>query len=298
MDKRKTKRGKRRLVQILSSVLVNSHLVGFIQGKIYTGKMKTVCVPGMNCYSCPGAAGACPIGAMQAVIGSRKYNFSFYVVGFICLMGVLFGRFICGWLCMFGLIQDLLYKIPVKKIKVNRKLDYWMRYLKYVVLVVLVFGMPLFLVDKYGISAPYFCKLLCPVGTLEGGIPLVLLNESLKDAVGFLFGWKLLILVVILIASIFLYRPFCKYLCPLGAFYALFNKVSMVQIHIDKDSCTNCGACKKKCRMGVDVCKEPGSKECIRCGDCVRACPRNALSLGIRDSKQKTEQKKGMDRLR
>lgn len=282
MDKNAKKNNYlRRTVQVLSAILTNVHISGFFKGKIYTGKSKMLCVPGMNCYSCPGAAGACPIGAMQAVLGSRKYGFSFYVVGFLCLLGVLFGRFICGWLCLFGLIQDLLYKIPVPKITVNKKIDHYLRYLKYVILAVFVLGMPMFLVDQYGISAPYFCKLVCPVGTLEGGIPLVLLNKPLRDTIGFLFGWKFFILVLILAASMFIYRPFCKYICPLGAFYALFNKVSFVRIHLDENSCVHCGKCAKACKMGVDICKEQNDRECIRCGDCVQTCPTQALSMGI-----------------
>ena len=279
---------KRRVVQVLSALLTNPHLPGFMKGGIYQGDLKTVCVPGMNCYSCPAATGACPIGAMQAVLGSRKYNFSFYVIGTICLFGVLLGRFICGWLCLFGFIQDLLYKVPVPKLTVPEKADRVLRYLKYVVLAVLVLALPTFLNNEFGISPPYFCKWLCPVGTLEGGIPLVLLNESLRETVGFLFAWKFAILIGIVVASMVIYRPFCKYLCPLGAFYALFNKVSFLKIHVQPEKCVSCGLCKKVCNMGVDVCKTPNSAECIRCGKCVSVCPKGALHMGMRGPKEKT----------
>ena len=102
---------KRRVTQILATLISNSNIKGFFQSNIYKGTLKKICVPGLNCYSCPGALGSCPIGSMQAVIGSIKYNVSLYIVGFISLMGVIFGRFICGWLCPFGLIQDLLNKL-------------------------------------------------------------------------------------------------------------------------------------------------------------------------------------------
>ncbi|MEA4955940.1 MAG: 4Fe-4S binding protein [Pseudoflavonifractor sp.] len=274
------KRNKKRIItQVLAALLTNANLPGFFKGKIYHGKLKTVCIPGLNCYSCPGAVGACPIGAMQAVLGSRKYNFAFYVVGFLSLLGVLFGRFICGWLCVFGLIQDLLYKIPTPKLKVNQKLDHVLRYLKYVVLAVFVLLLPTFLVDEFGISPPYFCKYVCPVGTLEGGIQLVLLNKSLQSTIGLLFGWKFFLMASILISSIFIYRPFCKYICPLGAFYALFNKISFIKIHVDADKCTSCGLCAKKCKMGINVQKTPNNTECIRCGDCMNACPQKALHM-------------------
>ena len=213
------------------------------------------------------------------------------VMGTICLLGVLLGRFICGWLCLFGLVQDLLYKIPVPKLTVPKKADKFLRYAKYVFLVVFVLGLPAFLNNEFGISMPYFCKLVCPVGMLEGGIPLTILNESLRETIGFLFGWKFLILAVILVSSMVIYRPFCKYICPLGALYSLFNKVSFLKIHVDSENCTSCGLCRKACVMGVDVTKNPDSAECIRCGKCVSACPRNVLHMGMTIPKQKAEAK-------
>lgn len=270
---------KRLPMQLLAALLTNAHLSGFAKGSIYGGKSKYVCVPGMNCYSCPAAVGACPIGAMQAVLNSRKFSFAFYIAGILSALGILLGRFICGWLCVFGMIQDLLYKIPVPKVTVPKRIDRPLRYLKYAVLVILVILLPTFLNNEYGTSAPYFCKLLCPVGTLEGGIPLVLMNESLRKTIGFLFRWKLGVLIVILLASMVIYRPFCKYLCPLGAFYALFHKVSFLKLNLDSDKCVNCGLCEKKCKMGVDIRKTVQSPECIRCGDCVKVCPKNALKL-------------------
>ena len=80
-------------------LLTNLHLPNFLRGGLYQGAGKTVCVPGLNCYSCPAASGACPIGAFQAVVGSSKFSFSYYITGFLILLGVLLGRFICGFLC-------------------------------------------------------------------------------------------------------------------------------------------------------------------------------------------------------
>ena len=105
--------------------------MGFFQGKIYQGPSKKICLPGLNCYSCPGAVASCPIGSLQAVISSRNFKFSFYVVGFMVFIGAIFGRFVCGWLCPFGLLQDLLHKIPFpKKIK-TFKGDKLLRNLKF-----------------------------------------------------------------------------------------------------------------------------------------------------------------------
>lgn len=241
------------MVQALWAAATNSYLTGFVTGKIYQGKAKTLCVPGLNCYSCPGAIGSCPIGALQAVLSDRRFQFSCYIFGFLTLVGALCGRFICGWLCPFGLLQDLLHKIPFpKKIRAFRG-DKLLRYLKYVILLVFVILLPLFAVDIVGYGDPWFCKWICPAGTLEAGIPLVLLNASLRSAVGFLYTWKLAILAAIVLLSILIYRPFCRYLCPLGAVYALFNPISLLRVK-PGPICGNCP---------MDA--TPNSRECIRC---------------------------------
>ena len=279
MDKVKKQGRIRKAVQALWGLLSNVHLAGFWKGTIYDGALKRFCVPGMNCYSCPGALGACPIGALQNSFTGRKVKFPFYVLGFLLLVGVLVGRFICGWLCLFGLIQELLYKIPTKKFVIPEKWDRPLRRLKYVCLAVLVILLPIILRDEMGLSVPYFCAWLCPVGTLEAGLPLVLLNKGLRGAAHFLYVWKLGILGLVLLASVFIHRPFCKYLCPLGAFYGLFAKISLLKIRLDKDKCIGCAACEKCCDMQVKPQMDPNSAECIRCGKCVAACPAGALKF-------------------
>lgn len=278
MGKRKnTNEWKRHGIQALWALLTNSYFLGFAQGKIYKGKLKNLCVPGLNCYSCPGAVGACPIGAMQAVIGNWNFKFAFYVAGFLVFVGALVGRFVCGWLCPFGLIQDLLNKIPFpKKIK-TFKGDKLLRKLKYVILVVFVILLPMFLVDILGQGAPYFCKLICPAGTLEGGLLLVLFNQSMRSALGWLYAWKNVLLVITILLSILIYRPFCKYICPLGAVYSVFNPISVFRYRVDKETCINCGACAKACKMQVDPLKNANHPECIRCGACKKACPVKAI---------------------
>ncbi len=280
MDKKnkKTSEWPRHRFQALWALLTNSYLIGFVQGKIYKGRLKNLCVPGLNCYSCPGAVGSCPIGSLQAVIGNWNFKFAFYVAGFLVFVGALIGRFVCGWLCPFGLVQDLLHKIPFpKKIKTFRG-DKLLRKLKYVILAVFVILLPLYLVDIMDQGSPYFCKLICPAGTLEGGIPLVLLNKSMRRAIGWLYVWKNVLLAVAVLLSILIYRPFCKYIWPLGAIYSVFNPISVFKYRVDKNKCTQCGACAKVCKMQVNPSKTPNHPECIRCGQCKKICPTGAIT--------------------
>lgn len=264
-------------IQALWALLTNSYLPGFVQGKIYRGSWKNLCVPGLNCYSCPGAVGACPIGAWQAVIGSWNFKFTFYVAGFLMFIGALMGRFVCGWLCPFGLIQDLLHKIPFLKIQGGFWGDKLLRKLKYVIFAVFVVLLPMFVVDILGQGAPYFCKLICPAGTLEGGLPLVLLNKSVRSALGWLYIWKNVLLFMTVLLSILIYRPFCKYICPLGAVYSVFNPIAVFRYRVDKEICVDCGICAKVCRMQVNPVDHANHPECIRCGACKKACPVNAI---------------------
>ena len=280
-DKYKARNNVRHVFQSFWFLLTNSFFEGFKTGKIYGGKWKQLCVPGMNCYSCPGAKGSCPIGALQAVIGSPKFKFSYYVVGFLFFVGALIGRGVCGYLCPFGLVQDLLHKIPfVKKIE-TFKGDKALRKAKYLILLVFVILLPLFLVDIIGQGAPYFCKLICPVGMLEGGIPLVWMNTSMRGAVGFLYAWKGLILLLTILLSIIIYRPFCKYICPLGAIYSLFNSVSFFRYTLNHQKCIHCGRCKAVCEMQCDPVQNCNDLECIRCGKCKNACPVDAIACGV-----------------
>ena len=283
---RKKKLSFQRICQLAFAVLINGYMAGFLKGKIFTGSSKAICVPVLNCYSCPGALGACPVGSLQAALGGPKRHFPFYVLGTIMLFGVVLGRVVCGLVCPFGLLQDLLYKIPIKKITVSKKIDRPMRYLKYLVLVALVL-LPLFFAGQTGIAPPYFCKYICPAGTLGGGIPHLLANETLRKAAGVLFGWKTIVLVLILVFSVLIHRPFCRYLCPLGAFYSLFHRFSFYQMHLDKTLCINCKKCEHSCPMGVEVTKNINSPECIRCGKCKSVCPVHAISSGMKEKESK-----------
>ena len=266
----------RRLVQLYAALLSNAHLRGFVDGEIYTGPAKAACVPGLNCYSCPAAVGACPLGALQNAVASSASRPAFYIVGILLLFGLALGRVICGWLCPFGLIQELLHKIPVPKVKKN-SVTRVLSGLKYVILAVFVVAVPgWYALQK--LPVPAFCKYICPAGTLEGAVGLLSnpVNADKFAMLGLLFTRKFVILVLTLAACAFIYRAFCRFICPLGAIYSLFARIALLGVRIDEATCTGCGACVRGCPMDV---RHPGDRECIQCGACIDLCPEKAIAI-------------------
>ena len=168
----KKRKSNRSYVQLIAAVLYNCNIKGFADASIYQGNIKGLCVPGLNCYSCPGAIGACPLGSLQTGLLSSRYKVPYYILGTLLLFGLFLGRFICGWICPFGFIQELIYKIPSKKIRKN-KVTGLLTYLKYVILIIFVIVIPLWKL------IPGFCKYICPVGTLEGGIFFTYMDPAL-----------------------------------------------------------------------------------------------------------------------
>ena len=268
---------KRKLVQLYSAVLYNAYAKGFIKGEIYTGSAKMVCVPGFNCYSCPAAVGACPLGSLQNALAASGNRTGFYVFGILMLWGLMLGRTICGWLCPLGLIQELLHKIPTPKIKKN-SVTHALTYLKYVMLAVFAVAVPLWFGLKQGKAVPGFCKYICPAGTLEGAVGLLSNpgNSDLFGLLGIFFTRKFVIMMIIGLACVFCYRSFCRFLCPLGAIYGMFNRLAVTGVKVDADRCTHCGACAMNCRMDV---RHVGDRECINCAQCMDVCRQGAISM-------------------
>ncbi len=267
----------RRLVQLYSALLHNACIKGFIDGRIYTGSAKYACVPGFNCYSCPGAVGSCPLGSIQNALASTGHRAGWYVLGIILLYGVILGRTICGWLCPLGLIQELLHKIPTPKLK-KSLFTRVLSWLKYVILAVFVVAIPLWYGLRWQIPLPAFCKYICPAGTFEGAMGHLAnpANVSYYSMLGILFTRKFVIMLVIGLACVFCYRSFCRFICPLGAVYGLFNRFNVIGVKVDANRCNHCGACVRHC--GMDV-RYVSDHECIHCGKCMEICGQGAISI-------------------
>ena len=269
---------QRRLVQLYAALLYNAHLKGFIKGDIYTGPVKAVCVPGLNCYSCPGATAACPLGALQNALAASGTRAPYYVLGILLLFGLTLGRSICGWLCPVGMLQELLHRIPTPKATKNR-VTRALSYLKYWILAVFVIILPLWNAVK-GLPLPAFCKYICPAGTLEGAVGLLSnpVNADKFSMLGGLFTGKALVMIVVIVACIFVYRAFCRFLCPLGAIYGLFSRIALIGVRVEASKCVHCGRCERHCLMDV---RHVGDHECIHCGECIDVCPTQAISLCV-----------------
>jgi len=262
--------------QIIYTIFTNGYAYGFLSGKIYKGTLKYACVPGLNCYSCPGALGSCPLGALQNALAQRNIEVPFAVLGFLFVFGSVFGRFVCGWMCPFGLFQDLLHGIPIFKKRKRLPGHSVLKYGKYVMLFGLVILGSSVLFAGF-VKVPAFCKFVCPSGTFMGALPLMAADANLRAQAGGLFLWKAAILIVIVLLSVKIYRPFCQYLCPLGAIYGWFNRFSLVQVRWEKEKCVSCGKCQKACPVDLKPEEISVSPECIKCGKCAGVCPTDCI---------------------
>ncbi len=275
----------RRYSQYFFAIVANSYWMFPWKGPIYRGVIKHVCLPGLNCYSCPAAVTACPLGALQNFLATLRYNMSagcfrpgFYVIGALALAGSFVGRMPCGWLCPFGLVQEMMLRLPLPKFRLWRGF----RIGPYLFLGLFVIILPLAVSDAAGFGITWFCKFVCPAGTLEGGIPLLLMEQGLRRAAGLLFLHKLVLLVLILLLSAVISRPFCRAVCPLGAILGMFNRLSWFQLRFHKDRCLDCKACNTICPTDVsffDGADDINSPACIRCMRCVAACPGGSVTI-------------------
>ncbi len=244
-------------------------------------RMHTMCSPVFHCYACPLATFACPIGVIAQF--SALHMFPFIAVGLLLLVGVLLGALICGWICPFGLLQDLAAKVPTPRFKI----PLWMGYFRYVVLIGAVLLIPWFFGKEHNL---FICS-ICPAGGLESGVPLMINAASQGDPIPWPNAIKMTIIAVFVIAIFFTIRPWCRVLCPLGAIFGFFNRFSVFSMKLEEQKCTSCGRCRTLCKYGVQPDKSPNSDNCLRCLECTQCAP-GALKTGtVFDAEQKESEK-------
>ncbi len=247
-------------VQFAAAFLVNASFLYSLRG---------VCIPVLNCWSCPVASFACPMGALQSGVTAMRGALlvPFYVLGSLLAVSAVIGRSMCGFLCPFGLVQDLLGKIRKRQVRMPR----WMGYIKYVFLIVLGIVLP------YLTFTPWFCE-FCPQGALQGGIPQPIIDADLRAGIGVMWYVKMAILAAFLAGSVFIRRPFCHSFCALGAIFSLLNRVSLVRMEYDREQCTDCMWCVDACPAGSDPRTDLSGMNCVSCMECAK-CPFDAIRV-------------------
>jgi polyferredoxin len=221
-------------------------------------RMHNLCGPVFHCYSCPLAMFACPIGVIANF--SALHVIPFAALGMLLLFGAALGTFVCGWACPFGFLQDLIAKVPTPKFT----LPLWMGIFRYAVLLAFVLVIPFL----WGEAHPLFICRLCPAGAIEGALP----NMANQAIAGQPIVWptavKTAILVMIVIAMFFTWRPWCTLFCPLGAFYSLLNHVSFLFLRFHRDRCIECADCRSLCVDGGSAERRIDGLHCLRCAEC------------------------------
>jgi len=262
---------KRLISQIFFLLAANINVIG-----IKTG----VCFPFFYCHACPTASAACPLRALE--ISVYKGNFAWRLLLFplliLSFVGILSGRFVCAWMCPIGLLQrataivpkKLKKKFPIIKKIGNHKIERYLRYIKYIVLIGLVFVTTALV--------GFMFTDICPVGFLTGSIPILLLNPG-KFVPNPFFPVAAGVLVLFFILIFTIERGWCRYFCPVGALLAPFNKISFLHISVDTKKCIHCNACSDNCPMGIDVPNMNRDPECILCGKCINVCPQKLISF-------------------
>jgi polyferredoxin len=280
-------------------LLVQAAFVAFI---VYTVAMNLSVGEGGTIIVASGEA-FCPMGGFEALYalitsgGSKLLSHTHLsnVVLFVGLMTstLLFRGAFCGWVCPFGALQEWTYRLSgwlqkriprlavgVKAIKsrfnpksvlvtgrtaaptLGQQLDRWLRFLKYGLLAWIIWGTITYGVMVFRDIDPW-AALVNPAEMAAGG---------------------LIVLIIVLVASLFVERAWCRYACPLGAIVGIVGKVSPVRIQREGAACSGCSLCDRKCPVGIPVSTvsdvtDPSCNMCLRCVD---SCPKpGALELKL-----------------
>ena len=222
-----------------------------------------ICAPVFHCYACPLATFSCPIGVLANF--AALHMIPFVAIGTLVLVGALVGSLFCGWACPFGWLQDLGAKVPTAKFE----LPSWTGHFRFVVLGLAVLAIPYF----FGEAHPLFICRICPAGGIEAAIPNVVKQAWTGQPILWPSTLKLTIIGVFIGAILFIRRPWCRVLCPLGVIFSAFNRASAFLLRFDREQCTDCKLCGKLCQYNIEPQESPNDLRCIRCLECTRCHP-------------------------
>lgn len=261
----------RRIVQIFSLFLFHRFFLPIKGDGDDITEMNGLCLPILSCHACPLSWTACPIGVLLHYSGWQI--FPYFAIGTLALFGLLFGRLFCGWICPFGTLQALFYKIPSKKIRLPK----WMSYGKYVMLILFVFLIPYLLGEA---TAWSFCR-ICPAAAIQVVIPSWFQGGEFHVTWnGWLSTSRFLFLAVVVVLAILSSRSFCKVFCPIGALMAPLNYLSFWKVKFPASACLQCEQCDKVCSTDVEPSErilrnvDPNRhQDCIVCHECQTPCP-------------------------
>jgi polyferredoxin len=237
----------------------------------------TIILEALHLYggsSYPSVHAICPLGGLEnlwtwfAGQGNLQKLFSGTMTLFFLtfIFAIIFGRSFCGNICPFGSLFEFFGKLFPRKFTIPKKIDKILRYLKYVVLIVITF-----------MAWKTATLWISPYDPYAAFAHLWKGSEVFEE---YLVGF--IILVVVLVLSLFYDRFFCKYLCPAGALYGILSKISPLKVK--RNPCINCGKCTKVCPMNIEVDKvhTVTSAECIACGKCITTCPDAKKYIGFK----------------
>ncbi len=266
---------RRHLVQLCVTLLYNPNIFKASGSSGVYLPSDQACVPGLNCQYCRYSAAGCPLGITQQAFAGGFTAIAWKTWGIFALFALLFGRMICGWACPIGFFQDLLDKVPLPKIPKSR-ITCCLSYLKYIISAVFIIGLPFYTGHFTPRGMTAFCAKICPGNLMEAVILPNLMRGNWNNLALALDNSKFAGIMLLLTAMLVIYRPFCRFICPLGAFYGFFNKFALLGMKVEHNKCLNCHTCVRQCKMDI---KRVGDHECIGCGKCIAGCPANAISF-------------------
>lgn len=213
----------------------------------------------------------CPFGGIETLYSTitlgqtvkKIHESSLVMMWLVFILTFLLGPVFCGWICPLGSIQEWISKIGKRIFKkkhnkiMPKKLDRWLRYLRYIVLLWVVYATAKSLTLVFLEFDPYYALFNFWTG------------EAAITSIAFL--------IIILLLSLIIERPWCKYLCPYGAVLGLFNKISIFKIRRNNQKCIGCQKCDNICPMNIEISKKETVKDtqCIKCMECTSEiiCP-------------------------